>query len=111
MRDPIAASRAKELRRDMTEMEVRLWTYLRRRQLGVRFRRQEPIGPYIADFVCRASRLVVELDGWAHEDLERDLDRDAAMESRGYTVLRFTNDDVYQDVDAVLDAIADALLS
>ncbi len=93
----------------MTEMEVRLWTYLRRRQLGVRVRRQEPIGPYIADFVCRSRRLVVELDGWSHEDLERDLDRDAAMESRGFRVLRFANDDVYEDVGSVVDAIADAL--
>lgn len=109
MRDPIAAGRAKDLRRDMTEMEVRLWTYLRRRQLGVRFRRQEPIGPNIADFVCRARRLVVELDGWSHDDLQRDLDRDAATESRGFRVLRFTNDDVYEDVGSVVDAIASAL--
>ena len=107
-RDPELTKRAREMRRKPTAGEARLWHRLRGRQLGVRFRRQEPIGPYVADFVCKSTRLVVEVDGPTHQ-LQHDLDRDAAMLSRGYRILRFTDQEVYEDIDAVVDAIARAL--
>jgi hypothetical protein len=77
--------------------------------MGLRFRRQHPIGPYFADFVCLELRLVVELDGGQHADpcgLERDRVRTAALEERGYEVIRFWDNDVLRDTQAVLAAIA-----
>jgi very-short-patch-repair endonuclease len=76
------------------------------------FRRQAPIGPYFADFACHAKRLVVELDGGQHGEklhAKRDAARDAHMNSNGYRVLRFWNDDVMQNIEGVLHAIAEAL--
>lgn len=100
---------AKELRANATEMERKRWALLRRKQLsGVRFRRQQPIGPYIADFFCSAAKLVVELDGDQH-GLDRQRARDAArtawLEARGYRVLRFSNGDVFGKPDVVLEGI------
>lgn len=75
----------------MTEAEKRLWGELRQRRLqGQTFRRQQPLGPYIVDFVCLAKRLIVELDGGQHaRDFERDRLRDDWLSKQGYTVLRF----------------------
>lgn len=67
---------ARSMRRDPTPAEALLWVRLRHNQLGVRFRRQEPIGPYIVDFACAAARLIIELDGDSHDELARDLRRD-----------------------------------
>jgi very-short-patch-repair endonuclease len=98
------------LRRNQTDAERRLWRHLRsRRLLGLRFRRQHPIGPYFADFACLELRLVIELDGGQHADprgLERDRVRTAALEERGYEVIRFWNNDVLRDTQAVLATIA-----
>jgi very-short-patch-repair endonuclease len=95
----------------MTGVEARLWSYLRRRQLsGFRFRRQSPIGPYIADFVCLAARLVVEIDGPTHDYRgDHDQDRDRWFSREGYRVLRFSADDVFWRCEQVLDAIGFAL--
>src|SRR5690242_13265404 len=90
-----STTRARRLRRDATDAERRLWYRLRARQIdGAKFVRQEPIGPYVADFVCREQRLVVELDGGQHATDKRDAMRDDWLRQHGYRVLRFWNNDV-----------------
>jgi len=89
---------AKSLRRQATDTERMLWAQLRRKNMeGVRFRRQQPIGPYIVDFFCSAAKLVVELDGGRHceiNNLEYDEARTAFLNGLGYQVLRITNYDL-----------------
>ncbi|MDF1597397.1 MAG: endonuclease domain-containing protein [Acidimicrobiia bacterium] len=105
----LAKERARELRDDLTVSEKTLWAALRRRQLGHRFRRQEPIGPFIVDFVCLLRRLVVEVDGPHHDWDERDGPRDEYLRVRGFRVLRFTNREVTTELDDVLGAIRNYL--
>jgi very-short-patch-repair endonuclease len=103
--------RARELRKNMTAGERIVWSRLRSRQVaGFRFRRQAPIGPYIADFLCHAPRLVVEIDGESHE-LDRDDRRDAWMAANGYRVVRFGETEVHESVDDVIHAIYVVLTS
>ena len=100
--------RARAMRRAMTKAEAILWNSVRGGQLGVKVRRQVPIGPYIADFACLSARLVIELDGPPHERPEqRDHDRrrDAWMRERGWRVLRVPNDVVLGGGEMVLDLI------
>jgi very-short-patch-repair endonuclease len=98
------------LRRHQTRHETQLWTLLRaRRFAGFKFRRQVPIGSYVADLVCQSARLVVELDGSQHHLSEHDLRRDAWLWSAGYRVLRFWNADLDDNRDGVTDAIWHAL--
>ena len=101
-------NRAKELRREQTPAEQRLWARLRHKQLhGLKFRRQHPIGRFITDFCCLSERLVVELDGDSHSQQEGyDQERTAWLESRGYRVVRFANRQVERQLDAVLAEIA-----
>jgi very-short-patch-repair endonuclease len=105
-------TRAKQLRRSMTRAETPLWRHLKASRLaGIGFRRQTPIGSYIADFVAHSRRLIVEVDGESHDfasRLHRDALRDRWFESRGYRVLRFTNDDVMKNLEGVVLAIAEA---
>ena len=102
---------ARKLRRNLTDAERLLWSRLRRRQInGMRFRRQEPIGPYVVDFVCREVDLIVELDGGQHSETEAsDTARTQFFQKANYRVLRFWNNDVMQNTDGVLAAIAEAL--
>lgn len=93
----------------MSDAERVVWYRLRYGALGVRFRRQHPIGPYIADFVCLSHRIVVELDGSQHRDRHYDQVRDAYMAESGWTVLRFWTWDVVGNLDGVLNAIAEAI--
>jgi very-short-patch-repair endonuclease len=90
-----------------------IWNELRAHRLnGASFRRQAPIGPYVADFVCHAANLVIELDGGQHfEDtnMKRDARRDAFLASKGFHVLRFNNNDVMANRQGVLETIASAL--
>ncbi len=96
---------ARHLRHEMTEAEQLLWFHLRRKQLGdLRFRRQHPIGPYIADFVCIEQRLIVEVDGSQHGG-EKDARRDEWLESAGFRIVRVWNNDVVHRVNDVLAAI------
>jgi very-short-patch-repair endonuclease len=92
---------ARRLRRSMTKAECALWVELRRLPLsGTHFRRQAVFGPYIADFLCHGARLIVEVDGGAHDAPDaprRDLERQQWIESRGYVVLRFSNANVLKD--------------
>ena len=103
--------RARELRANMTDAERKLWSKLRLKQIdGCRFRRQLPIGPYIVDFVCLASRLIIEVDGGQHaSDVQRDAKRTAWLESQNFRVLRFWNNDVLGNMDGVLQTIQCAL--
>ena len=102
---------AQELRKSMTDAEKRLWSKLRRVQLGARFRRQQPIGPYIVDFYCAAAGLVVEVDGGQHAGMQRAYDskRDGWLRDEGYSVLRFWNTDVLANTEGVLAEVASAL--
>ncbi|OOZ35999.1 endonuclease domain-containing protein [Solemya velesiana gill symbiont] len=101
-------NRARELRRNQTDAEQLLWRSLKSRQLnGCKFRRQFPIHPYIVDFVCLSENLVVDLDGGQHtEQLEYDEKRTAFLESNGYRVVRFWNNEVLKELPAVLEEIA-----
>jgi very-short-patch-repair endonuclease len=106
-----ALDHAKKLRKRQTDAELRLWYYLRaRRFLDAKFKRQKPIGPYIADFVCFERHLVIELDGSQHfEQAEYDRVREQWMATGGYRTLRFWNHDVLTDTPAVLERIRQAL--
>lgn len=94
----------------MTDAEVILWSKLRRNSAdGRRFRKQHPIGPYIADFACVPARLVVEVDGETHgtdAEFAHDSKRDLYLKSHGWRVLRATNEDVYKRLDMVIEGIA-----
>jgi very-short-patch-repair endonuclease len=102
---------ARQLRKNQTDAEQLLWRYLRLRQLdGHKFRRQQPIGPYVVDFVCFDQKLIVEVDGGQHtQNQSADEQRTDWLSSQGFRVLRFWNHDVLQDTDAVLTAIKHAL--
>ncbi|MEO1716688.1 MAG: endonuclease domain-containing protein [Planctomycetota bacterium] len=103
-----ATTNAKTLRSKMSRPEVMLWQHLRRQQLeGLRFRRQHPIGSFIADFFCAEVSLVIEIDGASHrgDRKQRDRERDAWMTERGLHVLRFRAAEVLSDLDAVLSTI------
>ena len=101
---------AKKLRRASTDAENRLWYHLRSRRFeGAKFIRQFPIGPYIADFACRDARLAIELDGGQHIEAV-DAPRTEVIEAFGYRVIRFWNNDVLQNTEAVLETIRNELL-
>ena len=108
--DPKQTERSRRLRRELTFPEQRLWSALRsRRAAKLKVRRQHPIGPYVVDFVCVQHALVIELDGDSHIGrADHDRERQSYLESEGYRVLRFGNDDVLNDLDAVLNAILQA---
>jgi very-short-patch-repair endonuclease len=99
--------RARRLRREQTEAERLIWLRLRDRRLnGWKFKRQAPIDRYVADFCCADGKLIVELDGGQHsESTEADAKRTAVLESCGYLVLRFWNNDVLKNMDGVLEEI------
>ena len=98
--------RAKELRNNQTEAERALWRYLRKRQMAVKFRRQQPIGPYIVDFVCFEKRLIIEVDGGQHQErIEYDEARTDWLKQQGYKILRFWNNEVLSEPAGVITAI------
>ncbi|HEY3806875.1 MAG TPA: DUF559 domain-containing protein [Kofleriaceae bacterium] len=106
----MAVEAARTLRSRLTDAETKLWSRLRRKQVdGRRFRRQVPIDGYIADFVCLQARLIIEVDGGQHAGSKRDATRTAYLESQGFDVLRFWNNDVLQNIDGVLETIRIAL--
>jgi very-short-patch-repair endonuclease len=108
---PRPTMRAQELRNNATDAERKLWQHVSRRQLGgYKFSRQMPLGPFICDFMCREAKLVVELDGGQHGDrVEQDASRTRFLETGGYRVIRFWNNDVLGNVDGVLQTILEAL--
>jgi very-short-patch-repair endonuclease len=102
--------RARKLRRDMTSQERMLWRGLKEALPNAHFRKQVPFGPYYADFACHAAKLIIELDGGQHADaISYDAARTAFLESEGYTVIRFWNNDVTTNLDGVLTAISEFL--
>ncbi len=104
---------ARKLRKSMTDAEQKLWRGLRLRQMhDHKFRRQFPLGPYIVDFVCLDARLIVEVDGGQHADEKYgDVERDAWLTSQNFRVLRYWNNQVLKELDAVLEDIERALIA
>ena len=100
----MTVGQARKLRRDTTEVESLLWKHIRNRNLaGMKFRRQHPIGRYIADFCCEEEKLVVELDGGQHiGDADRDEERTQYIEKCGYRVVRYWNSEFLNNIDGVL---------
>jgi very-short-patch-repair endonuclease len=100
---------ARSLRSNATDAERRLWQGLRRKQVaGFRFRRQVVLDGFIADFACFDARLIIEVDGATHstdEEIARDIARSAALQALGFESLRFTNEDVYRNLDGALETI------
>lgn len=103
-------NRARTLRRGGTDAEKLLWSHLRNRQIeGAKFRRQVPVGRYIADFLCVEAMLIVEADGGQHSE-EADAVRTAALEAAGYKVIRFWNYEILGNTEGVLEGIRQELL-
>ena len=99
---------ARRLRQNMTEAEKNLWHQIRANKLhGLSFRRQHPIGRYIADFACIPAMLVVEVDGGQHNESQRDAVRDAYMKQQGWRVLRFWNNQINENLSGILEAIVE----
>ena len=105
--------KARQLRGNQTDVERRLWSKLRDRQLfGAKFRRQVPIGRYIVDFVCRESSLIIELDGGQHSSVSKyDIERTAWLERHGWRLLRFWNNEVIESLEGVLQTISARVIS
>ena len=104
---------ATQLRKNMTAAEMSLWLHLRSGLFGYKFRRQHPISIYIADFYCHRAKLIIELDGSIHnqEDVKKnDAIRQADLEKWGYTVIRFTNHEVFEQLELVVKKISDKIL-
>jgi very-short-patch-repair endonuclease len=104
-----AKANAKPLRRELTDAARKLWRYLRGAQLGVRFRRQHPYLNYVLDFVCLETKVVIEIDGSQHLESLRDAERDRTLAAAGFRVLRFWNNQVFEEIDAVKEQIFAAL--
>ncbi len=106
-----ARTHARTLRREMTDSERKLWTGMRGELLGVKFRRQHPLGSYIADFACLQPKLIVELDGSQHvNQAAYDSRRDAFFRNQGFVVLRFASNEAFLNFEGVLSVIADQIL-
>ncbi len=101
-------TRARQLRKNLSKAERLLWRRLRFWQVdGFKFRRQQPLGNYIVDFVSLERRLIIEVDGGQHaEDMNYDTDRDAWLRNQGFVILRFWNNDVLKNIDGVVEVIA-----
>ena len=106
MRDGQKRDFARQLRRNMSDAEQKLWQCLRCRQLaGCRFRRQHPVGPYIVDFACLERHLLIEVDGGQHNESRTDARRDVLLRNKGFAILRFWNNDVLENLEGVCDVI------
>ena len=105
---PAALKRARKLRKEMTLPEALLWRLLKGKPMGVKFRKQHPIGEFVVDFYCAEKRLGIEIDGMAHDmgcNPNRDVRRDAAINKMGIKIVRIAASEVLRDVDATADAI------
>jgi very-short-patch-repair endonuclease len=100
---------ARKLRREPSKAESMLWQALRNRQVeGYKFVRQEPLGPYVVDFLCRSEKLIIEIDGATHgeaDEIAKDAARTNRLVANGYRVIRFQNADVYEGMDWVIERI------
>ncbi|HEX2865205.1 MAG TPA: DUF559 domain-containing protein [Deinococcales bacterium] len=104
-----AHARARTLRRSMTFTEVKFWTLVKGQALGVKFRRQHPVGSYVADFAVPSLKLIVELDGSQHFESEHDQVRDAWLQARGWRVERFSNEELLRTPLVVLERVRQAI--
>ncbi|WP_260598830.1 endonuclease domain-containing protein [Sphingomonas endolithica] len=108
--DKLLLERAKSMRTIMTQPEREIWTALRGKRFeNTKFVRQVVIGPYIADFVARSDKLILEIDGDTHTDAEQDTRRTSWLEAQGYRIIRFNNNDVMHNMESVLETLALAL--
>ena len=100
---------AKTLRKNSTIQEKRLWNLLKNRQFhNLKFKRQSPIGKYVVDFICHERKLIIELDGGQHNEnknIENDIERTNFLESLGFKIIRFWNNDIYKNIDGVITEI------
>lgn len=105
--------RARELRKNMTDAERKLWNHLRNRQLGdLKFRRQHPIGKYVVDFVCFEKKIVIEVDGSQHlENRIYDAERTEWLQKQGFKVIRVWNNDVLNEIEAVLEELYEEIIN
>jgi very-short-patch-repair endonuclease len=104
---PRDTNRAQSLRNEATPAERELWKFINRRQIGGhKFSRQMPVGPYFVDFLCRELSLILEVDGFSHDTRQSyDAKRTAGLEAHGYRVIRFTNQDVFVNIEGVVKQI------
>src|SRR5579871_4064014 len=101
---------ARNLRKNSTDAERHLWYFLRAKRIGVKFKRQVPIGRFIVDFVCLERKLIIELDGGQHQTNQSyDIQRTSALNQAGFQVLRFWNNDILRDINSILALIHEAL--
>jgi very-short-patch-repair endonuclease len=111
--DSFRRDTARRLRKNATYAEIKLWRHLRQvPMLGSHFRRQVPVGPYVADFACMASKLLIEVDGGQHnegENAKRDETRTRWLEAEGYRVVRFWNNEIISNIDGVMEVIYAAI--
>jgi very-short-patch-repair endonuclease len=111
--DSFRRETARRLRKNSTYAEIKLWRHLRQLPtLGSHFRRQVPVGPYVADFACMAVKLLIEVDGSQHgeaENANRDEARTRWLQAEGYRVIRFWNNEIANNIDGVMDAIYAAI--
>lgn len=107
---PAVTGFSRRLRTNQTDAETKLWQHLRARQIdGHKFVRQAPVGPYFCDFICRKQKLVIEVDGGQHAELQRDRYRDRYLMINGYRILRFWNNDVLGNIEGVVSTISATL--
>jgi crossover junction endodeoxyribonuclease RuvC len=100
---------ARKLRKNATDVEITLGRHISRSQLGAKFRRQFPLGPYVLDFVSLEARINIELDGDQHADNLADIERDKFVQSQGFVVLRFWNNEVRENLEGVITTILQCL--
>ena len=100
---------ARKLRNNLTEAEKKLWYFLRNANLGVKFRRQHPIGNYFVDFICLDRKLIIEADGGQHYGSTDDKIRDEYFKKEGFSVLRFWNNEIIENIEAVINKIKENL--
>ena len=97
---------AKMLRKNMTNTERKLWKYLRGKRLNsIKFKRQEPIGKYIVDFISYKKKIIIELDGGQHAKNEKDIERDKFLKGQGYKIIRIWNNEVLNNIEGVIETI------
>jgi len=113
--DRIIFQRAKELRNKLTDTEIQLWEmFLKEKPEGCKFRRQHPLGFYIADFYCHKLKLVIEIDGKIHEKKEvsdNDIVRQKSIELKGVSVIRFKNEEIFKQFDTVVEKIKEFIIN
>jgi very-short-patch-repair endonuclease len=109
---PPTLQRSRDMRHPLTSAESKVWNHVRNHQLGPKIRRQHPIDRFIADFYCPQVKLIIEIDGDSHADPDRatyDLERTSWLQAGGYSVIRFSNDQVKNDLGKVIELIREII--